>query len=347
VTKQVDASLGGGGTFETASADGSTAFFTKAGHLYRFLASTAAVTDLTPGGEVLGVLGASADAGRVYYLTSSGLRLFSQGSSSQIAAGADAVNYPPASGAARVSADGRIIAFLSSASLTGYDNNGKSEVYRYDAAGNQLTCVSCDPTGERAEGPATIPAAIRNGEGPDATRVYKPRAMSADGSRVFFDTPDSLVVQDTDERPDVYQWEVQGAGSCQAAGGCISLISGGRVAGGSFADASADGSSVFFLTADSLVARDPAAIDLYVARVGGGFPELPLVAPCNGDECQGPAPAPEDPRPGTTGLEAVPNPPLKYVRERAKPGKRKGKKGKAKRGKGKKQVKGKKRGGGR
>jgi hypothetical protein len=59
-TKQVDAVQGGGGTFETASTDGSVAFFTKGEHLYRYTAAGGAVTDLTPAGEVLGVLGASA-----------------------------------------------------------------------------------------------------------------------------------------------------------------------------------------------------------------------------------------------------------------------------------------------
>ena len=33
---QVDTDAGGGGTFETASADGSFAFFTKGGHLWRY-----------------------------------------------------------------------------------------------------------------------------------------------------------------------------------------------------------------------------------------------------------------------------------------------------------------------
>ena len=39
VDKQVDTTVGGGGTFETASADGSIAYFSKAGHLYRYRTS--------------------------------------------------------------------------------------------------------------------------------------------------------------------------------------------------------------------------------------------------------------------------------------------------------------------
>lgn len=35
-------------------------------------------------------------------------------------------------------------------------------------------------------------------------------------------------------------------------------------------------------------------------------------AECEGDDCQGPAPAPEDPTPGTAVVEGPPNPPVHY-----------------------------------
>ena len=63
---------------------------------------------------------------------------------------------------ARVSPNGRYLAFMSQASLTGYDNEDVSsrqpgermdeEVYLYDAQAASLTCVSCDPTGARPHG---------------------------------------------------------------------------------------------------------------------------------------------------------------------------------------------------
>ena len=59
---------------------------------------------------------------------------------------------------ARVSPSGRYLAFMSSASLTGYDNldlnSGKpdEEVYLYDSASASLRCVSCNPTGGRPVG---------------------------------------------------------------------------------------------------------------------------------------------------------------------------------------------------
>jgi hypothetical protein len=305
----VDASLGGVGTFQTAAADGSIAYFTKAGHLYRYVLATETATDLTPGGEVQGVLGASEDGAYLYYETTAGLMSWHAGATTTVAASGDPSNYPPTTGTARVSPDGTHLAFLSSASLTGYDNAGRSEVFLYGpppgGGAPTLTCVSCNPTGERPRGPSTIPGAVANGKGQAAIDVYKPRALSADGARVFFDSEDVLVVQDTDERPDVYEWEAGGLGSCSAPSGCVNLISSGRSAeGASFVDAAANGSDAFFLTDGSLVAGDPGSVDLYDAREGGGLPPAPSPITCEGDACQPLPPAPEDPTPGTL----VPNP---------------------------------------
>jgi hypothetical protein len=301
---EVDASVGGGGAFQTASADGSVAYFTKEAHLYRYTAATETATDLTSGGEVQGVLGASEDGSYLYFETASGLKLWHNATTAPVAAGADASNYPPTTGTARVSPDGAHLAFLSAAALTGYDNAGKSEVFLYGpppgGGAPSLTCVSCNPTGERPRGPSTIPGAVANGVGATATDAYKPRALSDDGTRVFFDSEDALVVQDSDLRPDVYEWEAPGIGTCAVAGGCLNQISSGRSAeGASFVDASADGSDAFFLTDGSLVPADPGSVDLYDARVGGGFATPPAPVPCIGDACQPLPPAPEDPTPGT------------------------------------------------
>jgi Tol biopolymer transport system component len=296
-TLAVDAGVGGGGSFQVASAEGSVALLTKAGHLYRFDASTQAVTDLTPGGAVQGVLGASADGSRVYYATASGVVLRQGATTTPVAAAADASNYPPAGGRARVSADGTRLAFLSSASLTGFDSAGNAEVYVYDAGSGTLSCASCNPSGERPSGPATLPGAVVNGSAPP---FYKPRALAAGGDRVFFESPDALAPQDTNGKRDVYQWEAQGIGDCGRSGGCIGLISSGTAPSpASFVDASADGGDAFFLTDASLVPGDPEALDLYDARVGGGLPAPPVPFSCLGDACQPIPSEPEDPLPGT------------------------------------------------
>jgi len=130
---------------------------------------------------------------------------------------------------------------------------------------------------KRPLGPARIPGAYANGA---ALSIYKPRVLAAGGNRVYFDTFDSLAAQDTNEAPDVYQWEAQGTGSCTDAGGCVRLISDGRASNGAtFVDASADGADVFFITARAMVPTDPGSIDLYDARIGGGFPVPPTPIP--------------------------------------------------------------------
>ncbi len=305
LNKQVDEAQGGGGTFQTASADGSVAYFTKAGHLYQYQAPAGTTTDLTPAGGVQGMLGASEDGTYVYYLSATGLFLWHSGTTTAVASQAEANSYPPTTGTARVSADGRHLAFVSSAPLTIYDNTGLDEVYYYTAPSGAepsgtLICVSCDPSGERPLGAASLPGASPNGIGVNLPHSYKPRVLSADSNRLFFDSFDALVPQDTDNAEDVYEWEAPGSGSCTRAGGCIGLISSGRAAGGAtFLDASADGSEAFFLTGESLVPSDPGAADVYDAGVGGGFPLPESVIPCFGDTCQPLPPEPEDPTPGT------------------------------------------------
>jgi len=309
----VDEAQGGGGLFQTASADGRFAFFTKAAHLYRYDAETETATDLTPAGGAVGVLGASADGARVYYASADGVFLSEGGSPIEVATGAKAAapsDYPPATATARVSSDGSRLAFLSKASLTGYDNTDQqsgqpdAELYLYTAPSGgeegSLRCISCNPTQGRPLGPSTIPGAIANGSAPGSTDLYKPRNLSTDGTRLFFDSSDAIVSRDTSAAQDVYEWEAEGTGSCQRSGGCLFLISGGAGAEASrFIDASAQGRDVFFLTADSLVRTDPGSVDLYDARELGGLPQPEAPLPCEGDACQTVPSPPEDPAPGT------------------------------------------------
>jgi hypothetical protein len=335
-TLQVDEGVGGGGALQTASADGGTALFTKGGHLYRYLLAGETATDLTPPGGVTGVLGTSADDSFVYYLTAGGLFLWHSGTTVKVAAGADASDYPPATGTARVGADGTRLLFLSTESLTGYDNTDQrtglpdSEVFLYEAGGaGQLRCVSCRANGNQPIGPSTIPGTVANGVLPAATRAYKPRVLSTTGSRVFFDSRDAVVVTDSNNDEDVYEWEADGAGSCQRVAGCLGLVSSGRAEeGASFLDASSDGSDAFFVTDDSLVPGDPGAADVYDARVDGGFPAPAASIPCVGDNCQVLPGEPEDPATGTAFLRPEGNPPVTFPKAGAKKKHRKKKHGK-------------------
>lgn len=320
-TKQVDAGPGGGWVFEAASISGAVAYYTVAGHLYRFDAATGQSADLTPGGSVAGVLGASESGAYVYYQDAGALRVWHEGATTTIAAGAQAAapsDYPPATATARISPDGTRLAFLSAQSLTGYDNRDPAtsqphtELYLYDAAAGTLACISCLPTGERPLGDASIPATEQNG----SSALYRPRALAAGGRRLFFDSPDALSSADTDSQPDVYEWEQAGTGSCVRAGGCLALLSKGRSSDGStFLDASADGADAFFLTLDRLVGADEGEdLDVYDAREGGGFPEASKPIECLGDACQFLPSEPEDLQPGTLVASAG-NPPLRVAAE--------------------------------
>jgi hypothetical protein len=330
-TKLVDGSLTGA-EFEVASAEGSIAFVLDAGNLYRYDAESETLTALTASGEVEGVLGASPDGARVFYVEPAGAFMREGSTTERIAGGAD-VDHPPATGTARVSANGKYVLFASGEELTAYPNEGDGEVYLYGPAGEgsaTLVCVSCNPTGERPTGGASIPGAMTNGAGPDAFAIYKPRVLSETGRRVFFDSSDSLVPQDTNHRPDVYEWEAAGEGTCAQVGGCVQLISTGRSEEASiFLDASADGSEAFFLTSESIYPLDPGSYDVYDARVGGGFtvPASPTV--CEGDSCQALPEAPEDPTPGTLTPNSG-NPPLGIAGKKATQKKAKEKRGRKK-----------------
>jgi DNA-binding beta-propeller fold protein YncE len=227
----------------------------------------------------------------------------------------------------RVSGDGSKLVFMSRTSLTGYDNtdavSGRpdSEVFLYDddAAGGvgDLLCVSCNPTGGRPLGRELKIQGVINfwAAGSIAaweTQHYAPRVLSDDGSRIYFNSFDPLVTQDVNEAQDVYQWEMLGAGECEDtdsygfvafAGGCVTLISSGTsTRDAEFVDASTTGDDVFFKTASSLVPQDPNLIDVYDARVNGGFPAPPIEKEeCAGEACQAPGNAlPQGPVPSST-----------------------------------------------
>lgn len=294
-----------GGRFEAASTDGSIAYLLDSGNLVEYSTKTGIVTPLTTGGGVEGVLGVSADGSEVYYARSGAVYLRNATTVTEVASSALAGNLLAEEGTARVTADGSHLLFLSDAELTGYPSEGETEVFLYGPPPGDnaalLTCVSCNPSGERPQGSAMIPGARPNGTGVNATDIYKPRSLAAGGQRVFFETTDSLVAHDTNKGAvDVYEWEADGEGTCAEGGGCVQLISGGREATTSyFLDADESGGEAFFLTAASLYPLDPGSYDVYDAREYGGFPVPESPIPCVGDACQVLPEAPEDPTPGT------------------------------------------------
>ena len=340
----------------TAAEDGSTAIFhfasgTHAGELYEFDVATETQTLIAKGVE--GPMGASEDASRLYFASTEDLDDTGPGSNGahnlylyDASAGEDdftfvmtlaardvggssgvpsPIDEAPEQRSAVVTPDGLHATFTAVAPPPfAYDNREvtsdkpATEVYRYDAAENELMCLSCNPTGARpvAEEIETGSWAAARIQGWEFSG-HAPRVISDDGSRVFFESFEALVPRDTNGAWDVYQWEEPGKGTCDEgdptfgteAGGCVDLISSGESpAKSTFLDADPSGDNVFFSTQSSLVGQDYGLNDVYVARVGGGFPEPQPNPICEGDACQGPSAAPVPPTPSSStyrGPEAV------------------------------------------
>jgi hypothetical protein len=243
----------------------------------------------------------------------------------------------PFNRSSRLTSDGEQAIFTIDASPKGYENidakNGETdaELYRYDALTEALECISCNPTGARPIGINLGQQRIEEGGTQWAAgwisgwenSLYASRALSADGSRVFFESSDTLSPHDSNGVTDVYQWQEPGSGSCTSSsssfspanGGCVDLISLGESSRASeFDDASPSGDDVFFSTLASLVPQDYGLVDVYDARAGGGLPSPAPPAPeCNGEACQHPGPAPSLQNPSSLDMQGNGN-----VQEQAK-----------------------------
>jgi len=364
----------GEGHYQDASADGSKVFFTDGlrltpdstaeggagSDLYRYdfdKPQGQRLMDLSANaGEaanVLGVLGVSSDGSYAYFVAKGALDsgavpgqpnlyVWHEGDPpTYIAtlAEADKSNWSdePNKQTARVTPDGRHLAFVSRAPLSEFDNTGAStagcevggqnrlfgssqcdEVYLYDFGSPKVDCVSCNPTGARPLGPASVPTW--------STPYEQPRYLSQGGERLFFQTFDSLDPHDTNSAidkgkirgRDVYEFERLNSGSCMATSetfyasvnGCLYLISTGVSSDESyFIDASESGNDAFISTRQGLVFTDQdGRFDIYDARVGGSGPTPPPPG-CEGEGCRG---APTSPGgsllPGTSHFQGPKTP---------------------------------------
>jgi hypothetical protein len=285
-----------GSTFQAASSDGSVAYITQSGDLKRYDVASEELTDLTPAGEVVGVLGSSADGSRAYFVAkkelapgatagTNNLYLWTQGEGFEFIASpvTQTSNWTGEYLSSRVTPDGMHVAFTANTSLTGYPNEGHTEAYLYSAATGELACASCNPSGE----PATFNARI------DGTNTHArpPRNLSDDGAHLFFGTGEALVPRDTNGLEDIYEYD--------EANGEVALITTGTAGvqelfnpGIEFSDASASGNDVFFVTNQSLVGvdTDEGVPSSYDVRVGGGLASQNPPGqkpPCTGKECRG------------------------------------------------------------
>ncbi|MEX0972942.1 MAG: hypothetical protein WDZ46_06755 [Solirubrobacterales bacterium] len=214
---------------------------------------------------------------------------------------------------------GRHVLFGSRANLTGYEPvpgeagtgstclgniNRCSELYLYSHDRDELVCVSCDPSDAPPNGDARFGTPLGAGlTRNEAAILHSNTALSRDGRYVFFTSPDSLALGDTNGKLDVYVYDSE-------RGEAMLLSSGECNCDSVFVDASPDGRDAFFTTREQLVRQDAdQLIDIYDARVNGGIPAqnaLPS-AECQGDACQPPGSAPDPVTPASSGFVGVGN----------------------------------------
>ena len=308
------------------SADGTTVLFTSANELtedadtgesggvptdagsdlYSYDVATGELTDLTvdtnpadvaTGADVEAVLGASPDASYVYFVARGDLASGATSGERNLyvthAGTTRFVATDPLSGEHfYVTPDGLHAAFSTTTPQGAYDNAGFAEVYRYTLGGS-LECASCRP----------------DGEAPDADASIAGRALSDDGSRLFFQSADQILPAAQSGRSNVFAYE----------NGGVRLLTPGDGAAAVLAGAGASGDDVFIATFQELSPQGQGPVfAIYDARVDAQVPVPIPPATCQGEGCRGASPtAPEFAGAGTAGFEApgrISAPALKVVK---------------------------------
>ena len=179
-----------------------------------------------------------------------------------------------------VNLDDTHMAFVTGSRLSAYENAGHLEMYSYTPTSGTLVCDSCNPDGQ----PATA----------DVHASQDGLFMSNDG-RTFFSTNESLVPEDTNEGPDVYEFVdgrpqliTPGTGTASIGSAAYSFAAANELPG--LVGVSANGTDVYFSTFDALVSGDRNGnfFRFYDARTNGGFAQAPPSQPCAAaEECHG------------------------------------------------------------
>jgi hypothetical protein len=226
----------------------------------------------------------------------------------------------------RVTPDGRYLVIQTKLAFdAAADRDSDADMYRWDDEGGWL-CISCQLPGAPSAGhvSAFTPFLYYNALYGDLGNTVPEHRISDDGKTIFFSTPDALVPEDVNgesgcpsdgqdtvgfasflsyECADIYEWH----------DGTVSLVTSGTgTRPFALIGATADGSEVFFSTAQRMVGWDlDTQIDIYAARTDGGFPEPPPVPPaCDLESggCEGPATvAPSTAGAGTAAFQGQEN----------------------------------------
>ena len=330
-----------------ASPDGSKVFFTTTqplldgtGGIYEYDFDAPAGEKVRLVGREGSVVRVSEDGSHVYFTSGAG-NLYVYDTETGATAFIATVSNGPNDAA--VTPDGQFLVFTSSTpDLTPGDTSTAQQAFEYDAGAGgagSLTRVSIGQNGFNENGNSdTFGANLIPGEhdnyfpGPE---YMSPLTVSNDGAYVAFESSDGLTPEALNGQFEELAYEEVGHKAVKTYyaenvyeyhDGNVYLISDGRDtsfslrAGEGSNGASAvrlrgmspSGEDIFFETADSLVPQDlDTQVDLYDARIDGGFPApVSLLPTCTGDACQGPlSSAPTLLSPGSE-FQAGGNPPL-------------------------------------
>jgi hypothetical protein len=333
-----------GVVFQSMTPDGQNIFFTTTSRLvgedqndgsdiYRYTDSDNPDSDgnltlisRTGGAPQRAVIGTSDDGRVVYWQSGGGIYIWEGGEVRKLGEVPADTNpkfewaaTASRPGGARVSPDGRWLAFLTNQPSGVTDNlsirygpSGRlveetvhsgvgipawelgrttpRELYLFDALENTLACVSC-PSGVGISH-TTVMQQVSSNEPEEPRFVAHRSTFLGPQGHLFFSTVESLVPEDVNGVHDAYEYD--------PASGSVALLSSGRgrypttFAGA----ASDDGTDVFLLTRQRLTGSDPdELIDLYDARMNGGVLESSANSSgCSSGSCRaGASPSPAVP----------------------------------------------------
>ena len=223
-----------------------------------------------------------------------------------------------------LTADGRFLVFASHADLTPDDTSTATQIFEYDAQTGALVRVSKGEKGYNENGntqlgstrpverdigledrdDALLPEGGEYDNTYSASTYYDGLAVSADGSYVFFESSDGLTPQALNhvqihpigaELVELELGPFYAENVYEYHDGNVYLISDGRdVSSGlvnplvSLLGSDPSGRDVFFTTTDELASGDSdTQLDIYDARVDGGFSGGGSPVECVADACQG------------------------------------------------------------
>ncbi len=205
---------------------------------------------------------------------------------------------------AQATPDGRYAVLTTPDQFVEADADQSRDVYRVDAETGEPIRVSTNLVGTGGNGPL-------DAEFGGATEHHPTTSISDDGQKIVFTTAEALAPSDGNGEPDVYLWTPSR----------VYLISTGSsgfapretaIGGYRTPSVAIDGSGddIYFESTQALTPADgDTSVDVYDARVGGGFSFAPKPT-CTGEACQ-PESTPSPPRKAPLSSQPGPgNPPL-------------------------------------